>query len=102
MSSDRWTERCKRCGCSFEVGLWTQQRDYCDICQIELDSDPNSAPEMGVFTVGDKLPKPSDWPDVDPSAPQESEVEKQQRYTQEDHEWMMRHPYWGKHPGDRD
>jgi hypothetical protein len=101
MNNDRWIEKCKRCRRSFEVGLFTRQRDYCEVCEIDLDSDPGTIPEMGIFTVGKKLPKPGDCPDVNSAPSQESETEREERWTREDHDWTMKHHYWGKHPRDR-
>jgi hypothetical protein len=101
MNNDRWIEKCKLCRRSFEVGLFTRQRNYCEVCEIELDSDPGTIPEMGIFTAGKKLPKPSDCPDVNSAPSQESETEREERWTREDHDWTMNHHYWGKHPRDR-
>jgi len=87
MDDGRWEVTCERCGQKFDVGLWSREYTFCDSCAIELDDIP-------VDSFEDKMPKPEDWPDV-PSTPRsESEIDRQRRYTKEDHD----HFYWGKKP----
>ena len=38
MTTDPWERTCKRCGQSFEVGLWCRDVTYCDTCKAELDA----------------------------------------------------------------
>jgi len=95
MGSDRWEVTCERCGRRFEVGLWSREFTFCDICVAELDTIPTESFE-------DKLPKPEDWPDVPSTPRQETEFDRQRRYTKEDHKWTMDHPYWGRKPKDCD
>ena len=93
----KWIETCERCGCDIEVNLWSRERAFCPDCAAYLDSLPG--PVGDPWSVGDRLPR--EWLDVGlPDAP-ETEVEREQRYTREDHRWAMDHPYWGQHPARR-
>ena len=38
MNTEPWVKTCKRCGRSFEVGLWCREVIYCDTCRAELDA----------------------------------------------------------------
>jgi hypothetical protein len=52
-------------------------------------------------SFSNRMPTPDDWPEVHWPELQESEWERQERYTREEHEWMMDHPYWGRKLSDR-
>ena len=94
--SDHWYESCEECGQLLEVGLWTCERDrcLCTPCQIELDSTPRES-------ISNKMPTPDDCPELHWPERQESERQRLERYTREDHDWMTDHPYWGRKPIDR-
>jgi predicted amidophosphoribosyltransferase len=80
MANDQQSVTCRQCGREFPVTIWTRERSFCESCATELDRHRGT-----VFDVGSKLPRPEDWPDVPTSGRAESEVERQQRYTEEDH-----------------
>jgi hypothetical protein len=77
MSSDLREANCKTCGRSFEYGLFSRNYPYCYECAAELD-------EESLRRIGEGEVR---WiEDSVPSTPRrESEVERQQRYTEEDH-----------------
>ncbi len=101
MSTDRWMGHCERCGKQVKVGLHTRRPYYCSICEIEAESDPDTAPVLGILAAGEKTPKSKDMPDVDSRPTPESEAERQQRFTRNDHNWAMDHDYWRKPSKDR-
>jgi endogenous inhibitor of DNA gyrase (YacG/DUF329 family) len=72
MSSERFEANCKRCGRVFEYGLFSRSYPYCVDCKVELD-------QYAIENLKDD--KLSDVP----STSSENEVERQQRYTREDH-----------------
>lgn len=81
MSSDRLEANCKRCERTFEYGLFSRNYPYCEECKAALD-------EESFRLIGEgKVKWVEDWPDI--SSPPESEVERQQRYTKEDHRHAM-------------
>ncbi|HEU4596120.1 MAG TPA: hypothetical protein VFS10_13340 [Pyrinomonadaceae bacterium] len=82
MSSDRFEANCKRCDRTFEYGLFSRSYPYCVECKAELDEE--SLRQIGAG----KVSWVEDWPD--PTAPRaEGEVERQERYTSEDHRRSM-------------
>ncbi len=94
MGSDHWEVTCERCGRNFEVGLFSREFTYCDICVDELGPPPDSFEKH--------VPEPEDWPDIPSTPQQETMSDRQRRYTEEDHKWTMDHSYWGRKPKDRD
>jgi len=56
MTTDPWEKTCKRCGQSFEVGLWCREVTYCDTCKAELDA-------IAAESSDDRPPKQEDLPD---------------------------------------
>ena len=101
LAKDRWTEQCVICGREIDVGFWTKDRHICAVCKIEGELDPGLSPDAGLFGVGDKLPDPSQAPLSYSQRSPETHLEKLRRWHKEDHDWMMEHEYWGKHPRDR-
>ena len=84
MANDQQNVTCRQCGKEFAVTIWSRERSFCETCAAEIDRYRGT-----VFDVGSKMPKPEDWPDVPASPQSETEVERQQRYTQEDHRHAM-------------
>ena len=83
MKSDRYEARCKRCNHTFEHGLFSRNYPYCAACAAELDGEALrriGAAEVS-YTEG--------WPEAPSSPAPESEAERQQRYTREDHRRAM-------------
>ena len=56
MTTDPWERTCKRCGQSFEVGLWCREVIYCDSCRAELDA-------IAAESSDDRPPKQEELPD---------------------------------------
>ena len=84
MANDQQNVTCRQCGREFPVTTWTRERSFCNPCAADLDRS-----RATVFDVGRKLPKPEDCPDVPTPRQPETEVERQQRYTEEDHRHAM-------------
>lgn len=84
MANDQQHVTCRQCGKEFLVTIWTRERSFCETCATDLDRYRET-----VFDAGRKLPKPEDCPDVPTSRQPETEVERQQRYTEEDHRRAM-------------
>ena len=84
MANDQQNVMCRQCGKEFAVTVWSRERSFCERCAAEIDMYRSS-----VFDVGSKLPKPEDWPDVSTPRQSEAEIERQQRYTKEDHRRAM-------------
>ncbi len=57
MNTEPWEKTCKRCGRSFEVGLWCREVTYCDTCKAELDA-------VHTDSFDHKLPKQQSRPEV--------------------------------------
>jgi hypothetical protein len=92
MAQQRWEQTCKRCGQTFEVGLWSHEHEYCSICTIELDE------EIVDKSVGELLPTPEDWPDPNISSTPESEDDGYRRKAKEDFDHTYRDPLNGLRP----
>lgn len=92
MAQERWEKRCKRCNQIFDIGLWSKETEFCNICAIELDM------EIEYKSVGDMLPKPEDWPDVGIPGTSESEYDRNRRKTKEDFDHTYNDPLRGLRP----
>jgi len=84
MADDQQNVTCRQCGKEFLVNIWTRELSFCETCATDLDRYRTT-----VWDVSSKLPKPEDFPDVPTSRQPESDVERQQRYTEEDHRRAM-------------
>ena len=76
MTANRWTVNCEHCGLPFEITLWSKETRFCTICEIEGRTDPDPGP---------RPPTGEDWPDTGIAPTPETEAERGQRYTREDH-----------------
>ena len=83
MGSDRNKANCKRCGRTFEYGLFSRNHPYCEECKKELDAESLRRIAEG------KVKWVEDWPVAPPTPEPEGEIERQRRYTTEDHRHSM-------------
>jgi hypothetical protein len=84
-----------------DVGFFTSDRHICSICKVMEEIDPDYSPGAGIFGIADKLPQSEDWPSTYLPPKRESSEETLTRWRREDHDWTMRHHYWGLNPRDR-
>lgn len=92
MAQERWEKHCKRCKQSFEVGYWSREQEYCNICTIEIDM------EIDAKSVGEMLPRPEDWPNIDMPSTPESEYDGHRRKAKEDFDHTYHDPLRGLRP----
>ena len=81
---------CATCGEPLSLAEQERGASFCASCGALLDEELGSPLSSTNGVDGLAMPEG------------ESQVERQQRYSREDHDWNMNHPYWGRNPSDRD
>ena len=104
-----WDEEtnCVRCGAA--LSLEDYQSTLCENCQALLDQEidaEEAETRAAIDAVPDDVSDASEGVATSADLPgrsgAESGVERQERYTKEDHTWDMNHDRWGRNPRDRD
>ena len=108
---------CLRCGEDLGADRVLRDASYCSACEAELDAQI----EADDAFVRDEIAEMPDESPIEPEGvldgettdsppasggiyvpPTTTPAGRQAVYSQEDHDWTMRHPYFGVSPRDRD